>query len=147
MQPLAYSVTAVMDALWTPSCRSTTERRGFSSHPALIRHKLTKAHEAKKNARIAPSAGTAPTNMAPSCASATPPKTRLRLPRTGNEEVLQDGYRLVLLPKLAYYMWDGHGESFAVPRATSKVQRLRCPVAATPPHPMWALTLQAILQP
>ena len=51
----------------------------------------------------------------------TTPKIRLRLPRNGNEEVLQDGYRLVLLPKLAYYaMWDGHGESFAVPRATSK---------------------------
>ena len=33
----------------------------------------------------------------------------------------KDGYRLILLPKLAYYaMWDGHGESFAVPRATSK---------------------------
>ena len=48
----------------------------------------------------------------------TTPKIRLRLPHTGNEEVLQDGYRLVLLPKLAYYaMWDGHGESFAVPRA------------------------------
>ena len=36
-QPLAYSVTAVLDALWTPSCRSTSERRGFSSHPALNR--------------------------------------------------------------------------------------------------------------
>ena len=49
----------------------------------------------------------------------TTPKIRLRLPHYGNEEVLQDGYRLILLPKLAYYaMWDGHGESFAVPRAT-----------------------------
>ena len=51
----------------------------------------------------------------------TVPKIRLRLPHYGNEEVLQDGYRLILLPKLAYYaMWDGHGESFAVPRATPK---------------------------
>ena len=51
----------------------------------------------------------------------TTPKIRLRLPHYGNEEVLQDGYRLILLPKLAYYaMWDGHGESFAVPRATPK---------------------------
>ena len=51
----------------------------------------------------------------------TTPKIRLRLPHNGNEEVLQDGYRLVLLPKLAYYaMWDGHGECFAVARATSK---------------------------
>ena len=33
----------------------------------------------------------------------TTPKIRLRLPHTDNEEVLQDGYRLVLLPKLAYY--------------------------------------------
>ena len=49
----------------------------------------------------------------------TTPKIRLRLPHTGSEEVLQDGYRLVLLPKLAFYaMWDGHGESFVVPRAT-----------------------------
>ena len=31
------SVTAVLDALWTPSCRSTSERRGFSFHFALIR--------------------------------------------------------------------------------------------------------------
>ena len=77
----------------------------------------------------------------------TTPKIRLRLPHTGNEEVLQDGYRLVLLPKLAYYaMWDGHGESFAVPRATPKL-RSRSQLAATPPHPMWALTPQAILQP
>ena len=57
-----------MDAFWTPSCRSTSERRGFSSHLALIRlysivfvlacfsslspvtdsDKLTKAHETKK---------------------------------------------------------------------------------------------------
>ena len=55
-------------ALWTPSCRFTSERRGFSSHPAFnsfVQHllclrfvsrlspatdsdKLTKAHEAKK---------------------------------------------------------------------------------------------------
>ena len=40
----------------------------------------------------------------------TTPKIRLRLPHTGSEEVLQDGYRLVLLPKLAFYaMCDGHG--------------------------------------
>ena len=52
----------------------------------------------------------------------TTPKIRLRLPHTGNEEVLQDGYRLVLQPKLAYYaMWDVHGESFAVPRKGAEV--------------------------
>ena len=52
----------------------------------------------------------------------TTPKIRLRLPHTGSEEVLQDGYRLVLLPKLAFYaLWDGHGESFVVPRATTGV--------------------------
>ena len=43
----------------------------------------------------------------------TTPKIRLRLPHYG--------YRLILLPKLAYYaMWDGHGENFMVPRATFK---------------------------
>ena len=65
---VANSVTAGLDARWTPSCRFTSERRGLSSHPALIRFvqhllclrvvsrlssatdsdKLTKAHEAKK---------------------------------------------------------------------------------------------------
>ena len=77
---------------------------------------------------IATGATAAPAQMAPSAGTApilrichTTPKIRLRLPHNGNEEVLQDGYRLVLLPKLAYYaMWDGHGERFAVPRATSK---------------------------
>ena len=34
--PMAYCVAAVMDVFWTPSCRSTSERRGFSSHLALI---------------------------------------------------------------------------------------------------------------
>ena len=67
---VAYSVTAGLDARSTPSCRSTSERRGLSSHLALIRFvqhplclrfrsrlssatdsdKLTKAHEAKKKA-------------------------------------------------------------------------------------------------
>ena len=37
VQTMAYSVAAIMDAFWTPSCRSTSERRGFSSHLALIR--------------------------------------------------------------------------------------------------------------
>ena len=37
VQTMAYSVAAVMDAFWTPSCRSTSERRGLSSHLALIR--------------------------------------------------------------------------------------------------------------
>ena len=34
---VAYSVTAGLDALWTPSCRFTSECRGLSSHPAVIR--------------------------------------------------------------------------------------------------------------
>ena len=34
---VTYSVTAGVDARWTPSCRFTSERRGLSSHPALIR--------------------------------------------------------------------------------------------------------------
>ena len=66
---VAYSVTAGLDARWTPSCRFTSERHGLSSHPALIRFvqhllclrvvsrlssatdsdKLTKALEAKKS--------------------------------------------------------------------------------------------------
>ena len=38
----------------------------------------------------------------------TSPKIRLRLPRNGVREVWQDGYRLVLLPKLAFFaLWDG----------------------------------------
>ena len=65
---VAHSVTAGLDARSTPSCRFTSERRGLSSHLALIRFvqhllclrfvsrlssatdsdKLTKAHEAKK---------------------------------------------------------------------------------------------------
>ena len=69
---VAYSVTAGLDARSTPSCRFTSERRGLSSHLALIRFvqhplclrfvsrlssatdsdKLTKAHEAKKNDRL-----------------------------------------------------------------------------------------------
>ena len=70
---VAYSVTAGLDARSTPSCRFTSERRGLSSHLALIRFvqhplclrfvsrlssatdsdKLTKAHEAKKNHYLA----------------------------------------------------------------------------------------------
>ena len=51
----------------------------------------------------------------------TTSKIRLRLPHYGNEEVLQDGYRLILLLKLAYYgMWNGHDENFMVPRVASK---------------------------
>ena len=67
---LAYSVTAVMDALWTPSCRFTSESavasrltlRQFgctasslsslcfsSLSPVTDSDKLTEAHEAKKN--------------------------------------------------------------------------------------------------
>ena len=34
---VAYSVTAGLDARSTPSCRFTSERRGLSSHLALIR--------------------------------------------------------------------------------------------------------------
>ena len=61
----------------------------------------------------------------------TTPKIRLRLPHTGSEEVLQDGYRLVLLPKLAFYaMWDGHGESFVVPRATSGGAEVALPIGS-----------------
>ena len=65
---VAYSVTAGLDARSTPSCRFTSERRGLSSHLALIRFvqhplclrfvsrlssatdsdKLAEAHEAKK---------------------------------------------------------------------------------------------------
>ena len=66
---VAYSVTAGLDARWTPSCRFIFERRGLSSHFALIRFvqhllclrfvsrlssatdsdKLTKALEEKKD--------------------------------------------------------------------------------------------------
>ena len=56
---------------------------------------------------------------------------KIRFPHTGNEEVLQDGYRLVLLPKLAFYaMWDGHGESFAVPRATRNSAEVALPIGS-----------------
>ena len=48
----------------------------------------------------------------------TDPKVRLRLPRDGTTEVLQNGYRLVLLPRLAFFaLWDGTGDAFRVPRA------------------------------
>ena len=67
------------------------------------------------------------------------------------EEVLQEGYRLVLLPKLAYYaMWDGHEESFAVPRATPKGAEVALPIGSytsapdvgtdTPNHPSATMT-------
>ena len=49
----------------------------------------------------------------------TTSKIRLQLPHTGSEEVLQDEYRLVVFSKL-YAMWNGHGESFVVPRATPR---------------------------
>ena len=52
----------------------------------------------------------------------TSSKIRLRLPRNGVSEVWQDGYRLVLLPRLAFFaLWDGMGEAFVVPRATARV--------------------------
>ena len=36
----------------------------------------------------------------------------------GTNEVLQDGYRLVLLARLAFFaLWDGTGDAFLVPRA------------------------------
>ena len=79
----------------------------------------------------------------------TTSKIRFRLPHTGSEEVLQDGYRLVLLPKLAFYvMWNGHGESFVVPRATTGGAEVALPLAATSPHlATWTLTSRAFLQP
>ena len=47
----------------------------------------------------------------------TQPKVRLRLPHQGAAEVHQAGYRLVLLPKLAFFaLWDGVGEEYRVPR-------------------------------
>ena len=47
----------------------------------------------------------------------TNPKVRLRLPSQGTAEVHQSGYRLVLLPKLAFFaLWDGVGEEYRVPR-------------------------------
>ena len=56
--------------------------------------------------------GTASIRMVPSSESAT------RRPRFGSDFLQMD--RLVLLPKLAFYaLWDGHGESFVVPRATT----------------------------
>ena len=84
----------------------------------------------------------------------TTPKIRLRLPHTGCEEVLQDGYRLVLLPKLAFYaLWDGHGESFVVPLPMGSATSAT-PVVATPPRlsttqilRVVALTSRAFLQP
>ena len=58
----------------------------------------------------------------------TTPKIRLR-PHTGSKEVLQDGYRLVLLPKLAFHaLWNGHGESFVVPRATTGGAKVALPI-------------------
>ena len=47
----------------------------------------------------------------------TNPKVRLRLPSQGTADVHQSGYRLVLLPKLAFFaLWDGVGEEYRVPR-------------------------------
>ena len=58
----------------------------------------------------------------------TSPKIRLRLPRNGVREVWQDGYRLVLLPRLAFFaLWDGMGEAFVVPRATARVLEAALP--------------------
>ena len=42
---------------------------------------------------------------------------RLRLPHQGAAEVHQAGYRLVLLPKMAFFaLWDGVGAEYRVPR-------------------------------
>ena len=50
----------------------------------------------------------------------TQPKVRLRLPHQGAAEVHQEGYRLVLLPKMAFFaLWDGVGAEYRVPRAHS----------------------------
>ena len=58
----------------------------------------------------------------------TSPKIRLRLPRNGVREVWQDGYRLVLLPRLAFFaLWDGMGEAFVVPRAPARVLEAALP--------------------
>ena len=47
---------------------------------------------------------------------------------TGSREVWQDGYRLVLLPRLAFFaLWDGMGEAFVVPRATARVLEAALP--------------------
>ena len=47
----------------------------------------------------------------------TQPKVRLRLPHQGAAEVHQEGYRLVLLPKMAFFaLWDGVGAEYRVPR-------------------------------
>ena len=68
------------------------------------------------------------TAQAPIC------KVRLRLPRIGAREVLQDGYRLVLLPKLAFFaLWDGTGETFIVPRAKASISE---PALAAAPQTM-----------
>ena len=41
------------------------------------------------------------------------------------------GYRLVLLPKLAFYaLWDGYGESFVVPRAATGVAEVALPIGS-----------------
>ena len=46
----------------------------------------------------------------------TQPKVRLRLPHQGAAEVHQAGYRLVLLPKMAFFaLWDGVGAEYRVP--------------------------------
>ena len=48
--------------------------------------------------------------------------------RDGVWEVWQDGYRLVLLPRLAFFaLWDGMGEAFVVPRATARVLEAALP--------------------
>ena len=48
----------------------------------------------------------------------TDSKVRLRLLHNEANEVLQDGYRLVLLPRFAFFaLWDGTGDIFIVSRA------------------------------
>ena len=53
------------------------------------------------------------------------------LPHDGTNELLQNGCRLVLLPKLAFFaLWNGTGDAFRVPRAKPAPTRLRCAMAA-----------------
>ena len=50
------------------------------------------------------------------------------LPQWRGEVVLQDGYRLVLLPRLALFaLWDGTGETFIVPRAKAFISEAALP--------------------
>ena len=90
------------------------------------------------------------TSKVPSSESAT------RRPRfgSGSKEVLQDGYRLALLPKLAFYaLWDGHSESFVVPRATTGAEvalpigsYTSAPVDNLDPQEMVALTFFCLVR-